>query len=210
MSLFYPQANGAIERWNRILKETLLTAEQERKSWKPFIQKFLLIYCVTPQSTTEVSPHELMFNRKMRTKVNIGPASKSTPLLEKQLRNSVTAKQNASKAYTDVKRGAQVPRIKEGTLVRVRKPFHVKKGLSKFHVPARVMEKAGAGSFVLKDGHTLNTSHLSLVPDSAKNIITGTTAASAPEPELAKPPDDIMHRSNSIRKNPAWLDDFEH
>ncbi len=73
----------------------------------------------------------------MRTKVDIGPASKSTPLLEKQLRDHVTFKQNASKAYTDVKRGAQVPRVKEGSLVRVRKPFHAKKKdcQSSVHLP---------------------------------------------------------------------------
>ncbi|KAK0133967.1 hypothetical protein N1851_030482 [Merluccius polli] len=73
----------------------------------------------------------------MRTTVNIGPASKSTMLPEKQLRNPVISKQNAPKAYTDVRRGARVPRIKEGSLVRVRKPFHVKKGLSKVQGPAR-------------------------------------------------------------------------
>ena len=150
-----------------------------------------------------------MFNRKMRTKVNIGPASKSTPLLEKQLRDRVTSKQNASKAYTDVKRGAHVPRIKEGSLVGVRKPFHVKKGLSKFHAPSRVMEKAGAGSFVLEDGRTWNASHLSLVPDSAKDIITGKPVDPAPEPELQPPPDDTMHRPSRVRKKPAWLNDYQ-
>lgn len=135
VSLYYLQANGTVERWNHVLKETLLTVEQEKKLLKPFIQKFLLTYCVTPNGTTGVS-----FNRKMRTKVNIGPASKSTPLPEKQLHSRVTFKQNASKAYIDVKKGAKVPIIKKGSLFRVRKPFHVKKGLSKFHAHVRVMQ----------------------------------------------------------------------
>uniref|UniRef100_A0A3P9H5V6 Gypsy retrotransposon integrase-like protein 1 n=1 Tax=Oryzias latipes TaxID=8090 RepID=A0A3P9H5V6_ORYLA len=121
VSLYYPQANGAIERWNRVLKETLLTAEQERKQWKPFIQNFLLTYRATPHSTTGVSPYELMFNRKMRTKMDIGLASTSPFPSEKQLRTRVTSKQKASKAYTDVKRGARVPQIREGSMVRVRK-----------------------------------------------------------------------------------------
>ncbi|CAJ1071435.1 uncharacterized protein K02A2.6-like [Xyrichtys novacula] len=135
----------------------------------------------------------------MRTKVDIGPASKSTPLLEEQLRDRVTSKQKASKAYTDTKRGAQVPKIKEGSLGRVRKPFHIKKGLSKFYTPARVMERAGAGSFVLEDGSTLNASHLSLVPESAEDIITGKPADPASVPEPTKPPDDTC-RPTRVRK----------
>ncbi|KAM3615344.1 uncharacterized protein V6R79_000685 [Siganus canaliculatus] len=95
--------------------------------------------------------------------------------------------QKASKAYTDAKRGAQLPKIKEGSLVRVRKPFHVKKELSKFYSPARVMKRAGAGSFVLEDGRTWNTSHLSLVPESAEDIITGKSVDPAPVAEPTKP-----------------------
>nr|XP_055032791.1 uncharacterized protein K02A2.6-like [Misgurnus anguillicaudatus] len=218
VSLYYPQANGAIERWNRVLKETLLTAEQERKPWKPFIQAFLLTYRATPHSTTGVSPYELMFNRKMRTKVNIGPASKSTMLTEKQLRNRVISKQNASKAYTDVRRGAQIPKIKEGSLVRVRKPFHVKKGLSKFYRPARVVRRAGAKSYVLEDGRTWNATHLSLVPDRVKDTID----SSVPVPVLGpaqmldapvsesgptQPSGDVRMPAR-VRKKPAWLNDY--
>ncbi|XP_037611722.1 uncharacterized protein K02A2.6-like [Sebastes umbrosus] len=208
VSLYYPQANGAIERWNRVLKETLLTAEQERKPWKPFIQEFLLTYRATQHSTTGVSPYELMFNRKMRTKVDIGPASKSTPLSEKQVRHRVISKQNASKAYTDVRRGARVPRIKEGSLVRVKKPFHVKKGLSKFQGPAKVIRKAGSNAYVLEDGRTWNAIHLSLVPETATDIIT--RPASDPEPGPALPPHVYMHRPARVRKRPDWLNDYEH
>ena len=217
VSLYYPQANGAIERWNRVLKETILSAEQERKPWKPFVQEYLLTYRSTPHSTTGVSPHELMFNRKMRTKVDIGPAVKYTPLPEKQLRNRVISKQNTSKAYTDGKRGARVPRIKEGSLVRVRKPFHVKKGLSKFYGPARVIQKAGSSAYVLEDGRTWNATHLSLVPESATDVseepecpTLATGPAPAPEPGPAQPLEDSIDRPARVRKKPAWLNDYEH
>lgn len=73
-----------------------------------------------------------------------------------------------------------------------------------------MMEKAGTGSFVLEDVCTWNASHLSLVPDSAKDINTGTTAAPAPELELPKPTDGNMPRSPRVRKKPAWLNDYEY
>ena len=219
VSLYYPQANGAVERWNRVLKETLLSAEQEKRPWKPFVQDFLLTYRATPHGTTGVSPHELMCNRPMRTKVDIGPARKSDPLPEDQLRSRVTAKQQASKTYTDVKRGARVPKIKEGSLVRVKKPFHVKKGLSKFQRPVRVMRKAGSSAFVLEDGRTWNATHPSLVPESEvdRDSDSEPVACPAPEPESAQQPEPpkqavdpgVMDRPVRGRKEPAWLQEYE-
>jgi len=69
-----------------------------------------------------------------------------------------------------VRRGARLPRIKEGSLVRVRKTFHVQKGMSRFQRPARVIRKAGSSAYVLEDGRTWNATHLSLVPESATDV----------------------------------------
>ena len=218
VSLYYPQANGAVERWNRVLKETLLSADQERKPWKPYVQDFLATYRATPHGTTGVSPYELMYNRRMRTKVNIGPARKTDPLPEEQLRSRVAAKQETSKTYTDKKRGARVPKIKDGSLVRVRKPFHVKKGLSKFQEPTRVIRKAGSSAYVLEDGRTWNAAHLSLVPESGTTRESNSEPVTnlAPVPESARQPEppqqpvstEVMDRPVRVRKEPAWLKDY--
>ena len=156
----------------------------------------------------------------MRTKVDIGPARKPDPLPEEQLRSRVAAKQQASKTYTDVKRGARVPKIKEGSLVRVKKHFHVKKGLSKFQRPARVMRKAGSSAFVLEDGRTWNATHPSLVPESEvdRDSDSEPVACPAPEPESAQQPEPpkqavdpgVMDRPVRGRKEPAWLQEYEH
>lgn len=139
----------------------------------------------------------------MHTKVDIGQASKSPPLLKKQLQDRIASRQKTSKAYTDVKRGAQVAKFKEGILVRVRKPLHVKKGLSKFHAPSRVIQKTGASSYVLEDGGTWNASHLSLLPERAQNTITSAAAAvPGPEPDLPRP--------TRVRKKPDCLNNYVH
>ncbi|XP_052799124.1 uncharacterized protein K02A2.6-like [Mya arenaria] len=65
----HPSANGEVERQNRTLLKRIKIANAEGKNWKIEIRKFLLAYRTTPHSTTGVPPSELMFNRKIRTKL---------------------------------------------------------------------------------------------------------------------------------------------
>ena len=44
-------------------------AQVEGKSWSRELQKFLLAYRSTPHATTGVTPAELLFGRKIRTKL---------------------------------------------------------------------------------------------------------------------------------------------
>ncbi len=64
------------------------------------------------------------------------------------------------------------------------------------------MQKAGASSYVLEDGRTWNATHLSLVPESVTDVITG-PAAPLPEPEPAQPLDANTPRPAWDRKRPA-------
>ena len=65
----WPQANGEVERQNRTLLKRIKIAQAEGKNWRSDIYSFLLMYRSTPHSTTGVSPAELLFNRKLRTKL---------------------------------------------------------------------------------------------------------------------------------------------
>ena len=65
----WPRANGEVERQNKSLLKAMCAAQAERKPWQQELQKYLLAYRSTPHTTTGVSPAELLYGRKIRTKM---------------------------------------------------------------------------------------------------------------------------------------------
>ena len=65
----WPQANGEIERQNRTILKRLRISQAEGRDWRSQMDDFLMMYRCTPHSTTGVSPAELLFDRKIRTKL---------------------------------------------------------------------------------------------------------------------------------------------
>lgn len=65
----WPQANGGVERQNRSLHKSIKIAQIEKKDWRKEIESFLVMQRTTPHSTTGVRPEELMFRRKLRTRI---------------------------------------------------------------------------------------------------------------------------------------------
>jgi len=66
---YWPQANGEVENMNRSLVKLLKIAHVNDKNYRHEIQKFILMYNVTPHGTTGSPPSELMFNRTIRDKI---------------------------------------------------------------------------------------------------------------------------------------------
>lgn len=65
----WPRANGEVERQNKSLLKAMRAAQAEGKPWQKELQKYLLAYRSTPHTTTGVSPAELLYGRKIRTKM---------------------------------------------------------------------------------------------------------------------------------------------
>ncbi|XP_064653221.1 uncharacterized protein K02A2.6-like [Lineus longissimus] len=66
-AIYHPQANGAVERFNQTLGNTIQLATKERKSPTLAVRESLCVYRATPHATTGVSPSELLHGRRMVT-----------------------------------------------------------------------------------------------------------------------------------------------
>ena len=64
-----PQSNGFAENFVKSVCKLVHTATVEGKDPRKEINTFLLQYCSTPHSTTGKSPAELLFGRKLKTKL---------------------------------------------------------------------------------------------------------------------------------------------
>lgn len=199
-SLYYPRANGEVERFNRVLKDCLQTASIQGTPWKPFTRSFLMDYRATPHSTTGVSPSQLLHGRQMRTKLQIMDMT-HVRVNENVVRERVKKIQEYSKQYTDRKRSAKKTSFNPGDQVRIRKPWKVKKGEQKFTKPRTVVRKKSPYTYLLDDGRIWNTSHLSVLPE--MTTMDNDTEQTEPERETK-----VDSRPERCRQPPNWAKDY--
>ena len=65
----WPRANGEFERQNRALLKAMRVAHAEKREWRLELNNYLLAYRSTPHITTGQSPAELLFGKKLSTKL---------------------------------------------------------------------------------------------------------------------------------------------
>ena len=108
-----------MENFSLSLKKLLCTSKFEGKSWKNEIYKFLHLYRNTPHTTTEVSPAELMFNRKLKTYVPETP--KQISHHDNKIRQKQDQKYEKVKQYTDKVRRAKPSKFNIGDAVLMKR-----------------------------------------------------------------------------------------
>ncbi|XP_048774395.2 uncharacterized protein K02A2.6-like [Ostrea edulis] len=115
---YWPQGNGEVERQNRTLLKAIKAANAERKDWRRELPKFLLAYRTTPHSTTGKSPAELLYNRKIHTKL----PEMSKRIDHQELRETDARQKFKFKRRADERRGAVESKVEIGDTVVQRQP----------------------------------------------------------------------------------------
>ena len=97
-----PQGNGLAERYMKPLQKAIGTAVTDNKNWKRAIFPCLLNYRATPHSTTGKSPAELLYNRKLHTKLPECVVQNDAPT-HQEVKEKDCVEKEKMKTYADEK-----------------------------------------------------------------------------------------------------------
>ena len=129
---YHPASNGLAERYVQVFKDGMKKVTEGTIESR--VARVLARYRVTPQSTTGTSPAELMFERKLHTKLDLLKPTLDVSVRQKQ------AKQKASHDYHARNRS-----FAEGDSVYV----HNHAGSPKW-IPGFIVEKTGPVSYLVQ------------------------------------------------------------
>ena len=114
-----PQANGFAENFVKILCKLIHTASVEGKDPRAELYKYLLHYRATPHCTTEKSPSEMLFGRRIKTKLpRMFQNDESNET--RAVRALHDGKKMKQKQYFDKRRRAKAKDINVGDQVLIR------------------------------------------------------------------------------------------
>lgn len=138
----WPQANGEVERQNQSLLKRMKIAQAEGKDWQQEILSYLAAYRATPHPSTGRSPAELLFGRKIRTK--LPQLLGNNDMADQEVRDRDAEKKGLSKLHADEKRNARDSDVMPGDTVLLRREQTGKLDTPFIPEPFQVVEKTGS------------------------------------------------------------------
>ena len=152
---YNPQANGGVERLNRVIKEGLSAQLTEGKTFIDALRTVLMTYRSTPHALTNVTPAELMLGRKLRYPLEALKPAKNARNTE--LATAIEHRQKRVEKYTDRHRHSKESKLKPGDWVRTKYPNRKHKLSSSLSKPKLIVRKVGPNTFELEDGSRWNS-----------------------------------------------------
>ena len=141
----WPRANGEVERQNRSLLKAMRAAQAEKKDWRSELNKYLLAYRSTSHMMTGTSPAELLYGRKLSTKLpELADCGDSDEATHPEVRDRDAEKKQRGADYVDKKHhAADKPDVQEGGLVLLEKRKETKLSTNYEKEPYQVVERHG-------------------------------------------------------------------
>lgn len=116
-TLYWPQANGQVERQNRSLLKRLRISHLTNRDWREDLRSYLMMYNTTPHSVTKKPPAVLQKGRKIRTEIpSIHDLEFHSPPMD-DIRDRDTVSKAKGKENEDARRHAKESGINEGDTV---------------------------------------------------------------------------------------------
>jgi len=119
----FAQSNGQSERCIQTIKNLLKKAKVDKTD--PYVA--LMQYRNAPISGLDVSPAQLLFSRKLRTKLPVSPASLQPEVFFR--REALCARQAKQKSYYDSMGTRELPSLQPGDVVRVQHQGQWQRGI---------------------------------------------------------------------------------
>ncbi|XP_033097313.1 uncharacterized protein K02A2.6-like [Anneissia japonica] len=218
-AVYHPEGNSTV---NRILNETIQTARIDKRPVKNAVTEFLGTYRATRHATTGESPSVVLHGRHMLTLLDIiGVTTSPKQMSSVEIDNRTKAKQAKSKEAYDKRKCVKTRVFSPGDIVRIKKPWNVHKGESKFTEPVEIRQHVGLNTYVMTNGQKWNVKHLA--PFLGKPTLLGRRGDSRDDHSsdfiIFPTADDSMNnnstqlgsrfsRSKRVRNPPRWTCDY--
>lgn len=180
-ALYHPQANGAVERFNRVITDALRLARIEQRSVSDALFSCVSTYRATPQATTGKSPAELMTGRRFVLPLDrlARVSNRSMPFADDEVRQQVDKNQRRQKHGFDTRNRAEANEFHRGQKVHVRANVRPDKFTSFWTSTKNVASHVAPNTVRLDDGTVRNQRDLVVPPvvkqqDSTSDVVRST------------------------------------
>jgi transposase InsO family protein len=210
---YHPQGNSGVERFNRVLKESIKAHLQEGAVLGDAVQEILWSYRSTPHALTGQSPASLMLGRTIST-----PLTTLKPKEAKEhhpLEGRIQAQQKQQ--FGRLNRTRQQPALPAvGQWVRVRRPFAANKLASRVSMPKRVKKIISPTIVELDDSSRWHVSRCLLTSEAGENgshagLLPGTAAGTGGMETVTTETADSERNQHQLRRStrrrcrPSWF-----
>jgi hypothetical protein len=173
-SLYYPQSNGLIERFNSSVKQAVRTAVAGGKAPDVAVREMLVAFRSTPQPATGVTPAQLMLGRQIRVPANslishFLSGKKTVKFADDKdalqaVKDNVERQQEVMAKQFNRRHRACHPKVKVGDWVRVHIPKGRTKTAAAFSEPHKVLKFVAPFTVMLDNNKRWHLSKLKKCP----------------------------------------------